>query len=252
MSKEFIKRPKNRDFIVVPSIIFEDARLSIGAKGLYAQLYYSTNISSLEEITDYTTSSKEELDAWFDELTSVGYILIKDKQAEFVIKPQGAKTVAKKLDQDAVDNFKDAVKEEPKPLSAYDKMVGLVNSYGFDPKVENMLITYFEKWLNKRGRFAEADPLHGYVVRARIGDLVSFHLSDEDMITCIQNSIDKEWFKFVNPNDGNNNSKPNTDRSSSGQFDKTTLVSGSYTAEDIAKIKEQAAKLNENGQKGTY
>ena len=80
------------------------------------------------------------------------------------------------------------------------KMFGkkkLIDEYKLGENVTQLLKVYFEKWLNKRGRFADADELHGYVVRAKIGELVSFHLSDDDMITCIQNSIDKETLRKV-------------------------------------------------------
>ena len=133
-------------------------------------------------------------------------------------------------------------------------MISLINSYNFDSKIENLLITYFENWMNKRGRFAEAEQLHGYVVRAKINELVSFHMSDDDMITCIQNSIDKEWFKFVDQRAGNQ-SKVSTEkinRSSSITFDRTLITSGSYTEDDIESIKRKAQQLDEEGKKGTY
>ena len=61
--KDFIKKPKYRDFMVIPALIFDDERLSIGAKGLYAQLYYSSSsISSLDELTDVSNSSFVEVD----------------------------------------------------------------------------------------------------------------------------------------------------------------------------------------------
>lgn len=254
-NKDFIKKPRNRDFMVLPALIFNDERLSIGAKGLYAQLYYSSSsISSLDELTEWSTSSKEELNLFFDELVNVGYISINKKgEASFVIKTQTEKTVAKKVDKEVVDEFKTKVQEQPKVLNAYEKMIGLINSYKFDSKVTNMLITYFENWLNQKGRFAEADPLHGYVVRNRINTLVGFHMSDEDMITCIQNSIDKEWFVFVDHRLSNNSqTNKKIDRSSKAQFDKTALTSGSFTDDDIKLIKEKAAALDAEGKKGTY
>lgn len=255
--KDFIKKPKYRDFMVLPALIFDDERLSIGAKGLYAQLYYSSSsISSLDELTNVSTSTKEELDTFFDELTKIGYISINKKgEAEFVIKTQNEKTVAKKLDQETVEEFKNTVKEQPKVLNAYEKMIGLINSYNFDSKVTNLLITYFENWMNRKGRFAEADPIHGYVVRSKINTLVSFHMSDEDMITCIQNSIDKEWFVFVDHrlnNTSQTKSKEKINTSSIAQFDKTALTSGSFTDDDIRSIKERAEALDAEGKKGTY
>ena len=253
--KDFVKKPKNRDFMVLPALIFEDERLSIGAKGLYAQLYYSSSsISSLEELTEVSTSTKEELDSFFDELIKIGYIVINKKgEAEFTIKTQNEKTVAKKIDEAQVEEFKNTVQEQPKILNAYEKMLGLINSYNFNEKVTNLLIQYFETWMNKRGRFAEADSLHGYVVRAKINDLVSFKMSDEDMITCIQNSIDREWFKFVDQRAGAQPKvEPKVNTSSHATFDKTMITSGSYTPNDIQKIKERAEELDKEGKKGTY
>ena len=255
--KDFVKKPKNRDFMVLPALIFEDERLSIGAKGLYAQLYYSSSsISSLEELTEVSTSTKEELDTFFDELIKIGYIVINKKgEAEFAIKTQNEKTVAKKIDEAQVEEFKNAVQEQPKVLNAYEKMVGLINSYNFNEKITNLLIQYFETWMNRRGRFADADALHGYVVRAKINDLVSFKMSDDDMITCIQNSIDREWFKFVDQRAGSQpkvEPKQRVNTSSHATFDKTMISSGSYTEEDIQKIKERAEALDAEGKKGTY
>ena len=255
--KDFVKKPKNRDFMVLPALIFEDERISIGAKGLYAQLYYSSSsISSLEELTEVSTSTKEELDTFFDELVKIGYIVINKKgEAEFAIKTQNEKTVAKKIDEDKVEEFKNTVQEQPKVLNAYEKMVGLITSYNFNEKITNLLIQYFESWMNKRGRFAEAEPIHGYIVRAKINDLVSFKMSDDDMITCIQNSIDREWFKFVDQRAGTQpkvEPKQKVNTSSHANFDKTTITSGSFTEEDIQKIKEQAEALDKEGKKGTY
>lgn len=253
--KDFIKKPKNRDFIVLPALIFDDERLSIGAKGLYAQLYYSSSsISSLEELTEVSISTKEELDTFFDELIKIGYIVINKKgEAEFAIKTQNEKTVAKKIDEAQVEEFKNSVQEQPKVLNAYEKMIGLINSYNFNEKITNLLIQYFENWMNKRGRYAEADQLHGYIVRAKINDLVSFKMSDEDMITCIQNSINREWMKFVDQRAGTQPKiGPKTNTSSIATFDKTELTNGSYTEDDIKKIKEKAEALNAAGQKGTY
>ena len=59
------------------------------------------------------------------------------------------------------------------------------------------------------------------------------------MITVIQESIDNEWFKFVNPA---NKVKNNTSNSSSN-FDKTKLKSGTYTQEEIDRILKKKAEL---------
>ena len=255
--KDFIKKPKYRDFMVIPALIFDDERLSIGAKGLYAQLYYSSSsISSLDELTNVSTSTKEELDTFFDELVKIGYIVINKKgEAEFIIKTQSEKTVAKKVDEAQVEEFKNTVQEQPKPLSAFEKLMHMIESYKFDPKVENLLKEYFTNWLNGVGRFGEGDTLHGPVARAAINTLVSFQMSDDDMIECIKTSIDKQWRKFVDQRKGSQPTAASQQRvntSSFATFDKTQLSSGSYTEDDIKKIKEKAEALDAEGKKGTY
>ena len=252
--KDFIKKPKNKDFMVIPSIIFNDERLSISAKGLYSQLYYSSSdISSLEELVDWSTSSKEDIFAWFDELTKVGYITVDNKgNASFAIKTQSEHTVSKKLDQNNVDTFKNTVQEKPEPLSAYQKMVNMINDYKFSENITKLLIEYFENRLNKRGRFEEGEPLHGYVVRAMLNDLVNFNMSDEEMAKCVKNSIDNQWYKFFDNRKNVQNEVQNSGRSSFMALDKNSISSGSYTEDDIKKIKERAKELDAEGKKGTY
>lgn len=255
--KYFIKKPKHRDFIVIPALIFDDERLSIGAKGLYAQLYYSSSsILSLDELTDVSTSTKEELDTFFDELIKIGYIVINKKgEAEFIIKTQGEKTVAKKIDEAQVEEFKNTVQKQAKPLNAFEKLMHIIESYKFDPKVENLLKEYFTNWLNGVGRFGESDTPLPHIVRASINTLVSFQMSDDDMIECIKTSIDRQWRKFVDLRKGSQPTAASQRRintSSIATFDKTQLSSGSYTEDDIKKIKEKAKALDAEGKKGTY
>lgn len=245
VAKGFIKLPKDRGFITVPSIIFEDDRVSLGAKGLYVQLYNSNaEIKSLEDLTTITTSTKEEIDAWFLELNKIGYISInKDGSCSMNIKTQMEKTVARKLDEEAVKEFSNKVVEQPKPLNKFEKLMKMIESYKFDVKVENLLKEYFTNWMNRVGRYGEGDDLHGPVARANINTLVSFHMSDADMITCIQQSIDMQWRKFV---DHRLSKRP------SKTFDKTILTSGSYTEEEAKQIKEKARLLEAEGKKGLF
>lgn len=240
----FIKVPSHRGFITIPATIFDDERVSLGAKGLYAQLFYSNKeIKSLEDLVDITSSTKDEIDNWFIELNKIGYLTTtKNGGCVMNIKTQGEKTVKRKLDVEAVEEFTDKVIEPPKPMSAYEKLTKMIESYKFDPKVEQLLKEYFTNWLNKVGRYAEGDDLHGYVARSAINTLVSFHMSDDDMITCIKTSIDKQWRKFVD----------HRKSTSFKPFDKATITSGSYTEEDIAKIRERAAALEAEGLKGTF
>ena len=356
-NKGFIKIPIDK-FDAIPSYIFGDERLSIGAKGLYVQMYlYNSCILSVEELLDFTTTKKEDIDNYIHELLSFGYLSFDDKDnwslniIPIIIKTTNMKKVDTKIknsenkieqlnksinsinerknkkittfnelltkngisttfddikDKDDWDisfttlkiyerlknlyndinlldskieeltnqlneaniiskswidektrlteERKELVKEKvqdfietekPKPLSIYDKIVGLITQkYDFSDNVDQMLITYFEKRLSKKGRFADAEDLHSGTVRAMLAELLSFHMSDEDMITCIQTSIDKEWFKFVDHRLSSTTTfKP---------FDKSTITSGSYTEEDIRQIKERAAALEAEGKKGTF
>ena len=140
-------------------------------------------------------------------------------------------------------------------LSGYEKMIRIINSYELAPSVTNLLIVYFEKWLNRKGRYEDADQLHGNKVRQLIGELISFHLSEDDEITCIQNSIDHEYYKFFIPNNGTslcNNPAVNTSKSSFIQFDKNSVVSGSFTQDDINLIKSNALQNENEGKKSIY
>lgn len=235
----FVKIPTMRKYMTIPSNIFDDNRLSIGAKGLYVQLIYSNdNINSLHEIEEYSSSNKAELDKLFNELAEFGYVVVKNKSCNIIAKPQMKETIDKKINREEVKEYTEITKDKPK--SAYEKMVSIIRSYDLPKNVKNLLIVYFTNWLNKKGRYEEADTLHSTKVRMLIGDLISFHLGEDDMITCVQSAIDHEYFKFIIPNKKFN------------QFDKSTITSGSYTAEDIKKIKEKAAMMNAEGKKGLF
>lgn len=253
MARGFIKLPSDKGYLTLPSQIFEDSRVSIGAKGLYAQLYYSNKtISSIQDLVEVTSSTKEELDTWLNELSEIGYFVMnKDGTGRLVAKTQGEKTVAKKLDKDAIEEFANKTVEKPKPMSAFEKLMGMIESYHFNEKVESLLKEYFINWLNGVGRYGEGDALHGPVARSCINTLVSFNMSDEDMITCIKKSIDMQWRKFVD----HRLSSPTTVTAPATpfkKFDKSTLTSGSYTEEDIEDIKRRAAEYEANGKKGLF
>ncbi len=236
----FLKVQGIRKQLTIPTDILNDNRLSVGAKGLYVQLIYSNDsICSLEDLTKLTTNSEDELKEYFKELTTIGYVEITNKQAKL-------KHTAPK----AVENVEEKVKEaeeyaettQPPKLNVYDKIKLIIDSYDLSQNVKNILLVYFEARLNKKGRFAASDDLHANQVRAMIGELVSFHISDEDQITCIQNAIDKQWFKFVKP-------EP---QASKPKFDKSNLQSGSYTLDDIAQIKKRAEALEASGEQGVF
>ena len=233
-----------RKMFTMPVDVLNDNRLSIGAKGLYTQILYSNDdICSLEDLTKLSTTPIEELKTYFEELTTVGYIEMNNKQAK--LKNTAPKTV---------ENVEEKVKEakeyaettQAPKLSIYDKIKMIIESYtDLSTSVQNLLLVYFTKRLNKEGRFATSDDLHANQVRAMIGELVSFHLSEEDELKCIQQSIDKQWFKFV-PN------IPVTTDNKAPRFDKSKLVSGSYTLDDIAEIKKKAEALEASGEQGVF
>lgn len=241
----FLHTASLRGYTTIPSTILDDNRISIGAKGLYIQLFYSNkSISSLEDVTKLTTSTKEELDNWFKELANVGYIIVKNNRCDLVAKTQGEKTVAKKLDEEAVEAYTETVTEK-KP-NAYEIMIKIINSYDLPNNVKQLLTTYFENWLNRKGRYVDADQLHGNKVRLLIGELISFHVSEKTMISIVQNSIDHEYFKFFVPE------QPTNTTTKVSQFDKSNITSGSFTQDDIKAIRERAAAMEADGKKGTF
>ena len=242
----FAKIPTNRG-LTIPTEILEDERISMGAKGLYIQILFSNqNIKSMEELTEYSCSTKEEINALFSELVTKGFVIIdKNNNIELVRKPKSDKVVAKTLDEEKIKEATEVVKEPEKVPNAYEKMINMINNFELATNVKQILITYFEKWLNKKGRYATADDLHGATVRRLINELISFHISDDDMIQTVQQSIDKEWFKFVPVA----STKPQATSSTpaSNSFDIANIKSGTFTKEDIEEIKRRA---NEMG--GTY
>lgn len=232
-----------RKIISIPSYILDDNRISLGAKGLFIQLFYSNdNICSLKELRELTSNTEEELNCYFNELASAGYVVISDKKCELKHKAVSERK-AKETTEEAVTQYANST--QPKKKSAYEYIQDVVNSYDLPINVKQLLITYFATWLSKKGRFAEADSLHKNRVMQIIGEFISYHLSEPDMITCIQQSIDKGWYKLVSPNNISNSSNFN-------QFDKTTLVSGSYTKEDIEDIKRRAEEIENSGEKGIF
>lgn len=248
----FLKTQGIRKMFTMPVDVLNDNRLSIGAKGLYTQLLYSNDdICSLEDLAKLTSTSEEELKTYFTELTTVGYVEITNKQAKL-------KNTAPKSVDDVEEKVKEAAEyaetvQAPK-LNIFDKIKLIIDSYNesddvkITPAVKNLLLVYFEQRLNRVGRFAEAGELHANQVRAMIGELISFHLSEEQELECIQLAIDKQWFKFVKPS-----VTPSATTSKlKSTFDKSQLQSGNYTLDDIAEIKKRAEALEASGEQGVF
>jgi hypothetical protein len=233
-----------RKTVTLPAYVFDDERLSIGAKGLFVQLYYSNDsICALKDLCSVTKTTEEELKVYFNELAENGYVVITDKKCELKHKAVSERK-AKETTTEEVEKYAETT--QPKKKSAYEFIVDIINSYDLPNNVKNLLITYFTNWLGKKGRFAEADDLHKNRVMQIIGEFISYHLSEPDMIDCVQQSIDRGWYKLVPPKKDNNSS------TQINSFDKTTLTSGSYTKADIEEIKRKAEELEKNGEKGTF
>lgn len=227
---------KSRKVIYVPTDIIDDPNVSMGAKGLFVMLLHKNdNICKLEDLAVFVNSTEEEIMSYFEELTNNGYITKKKNKMELQMKAVSDKSTKKATTEEAVEYAKT---EQPKPKNGYEAMIEIIDSYDIPQNVKQLLIVYFDKWINRKGRFAEADKLNRNLVRTKIGELVSLHLSDDDMITCVQKSIDMEWYKFVNPNKVIGDSKPKN------QFDTTNVQSGSYSDEEREEILKRLADFN--------
>ena len=148
--------------------------------------------------------------------------------------------------------------DEPKPeipiAEVLKKITGIVTvkyKDDFPQSVQNKLIEYYTKWLNKEGRFEEAETLHGPKVHSMLIELRSFKMTEQEMLDCVQNSMDKEYFKFID-NRQKNTTTTNTAKSAFKPFDKANITSGSYTTDDIEQIKARAKALESDGKKGIF
>ena len=244
-TKQFANLQGIKKMITVPSYVFDDERVSLGAKGLYVQIIYSNNNASiLKDFTQFANVGEKELESYFNELAEYGYVEFKDSQTCKVL----SQPPKSKVDKQNVENAKEYAKTEAPPqLNIYEKMEGIVNGFDLPVNTKQALIVYFTKRLNKQGRFANAPALHKYLVQSLVSDLVSFHLNEEDQIACVQLSTDKEWFKFFRPSGAQTVNTP-TPAPRRTSFDTTAeTISGSYTEEDIKALKERAKALEQGG-----
>lgn len=232
--------------VSVPIDILDDPNVSLNAKGLYVLLSHRTDtIEKLEDLTIFTNNTKEELVSCFEELTENGYLVKKRSGFELQIKSTiKSKRTTKEEATEFAENATKVV-----PLNKYQKLMKLIERYQtnnqFSPNLTSLLKVYFEKWLNKKDRFANADDLHGQTVQAKIGNLISLHITDDLMIKSVQNSIDHGWFDFYNPNKVDDGFVQNTVQSRN--FNPTGIVSGTYTKKDIENIKKRAEELGDKG-----
>ena len=246
----FLHTTKIRKSLTIQSNFLDDPNLSLAAKGLYVQLYYSNDrITALNGLLDLVNSSEEDLKKAFDELADCGYIEISEKRCDLL--PKANTKASKKPTAEEVTKYAEST--QPKTLNKYEKLQKLIESYsanGFSENLISVLKVYFENWMNKKGPFVESSDLHGNVVKARIGDLIGFHLSDDEMIDVVQTSNAKVWHVFVKPTTSTTNSTE--DKKSVSNFDKSSLTSGDYTEEDMNNIKKLQEELKANGEKGYF
>ena len=95
----FVHTSGFRKTLTIPTYILDDERVSIGAKGLFIQLFYSNdNICALNDLCKVTSSTEEELKKYFNELAETGYIMVSDKRCDLRHKAASEKMVAKKTD----------------------------------------------------------------------------------------------------------------------------------------------------------
>ena len=98
---------------------------STGKKGLHHMVYEIVDNSVDEHLAGFCATI----------IVSIN----KDGSCSMNIKTQMEKTVARKLDEEAVKEFSNKVVEQPKPLNKFEKLMKMIESYKFDVKVENLL-----------------------------------------------------------------------------------------------------------------
>lgn len=230
-----IKADKLKSIISLPAYILNDGRISLSAKGLYMQIYHSRDsILSIADIEKFTSSSIDEITNYINELVDSGYIT-KDKKDTFVLNNQAKKVI----NADIKTELKDKTVAPIVKKNALEFITDTINAETEIPyeETKNLLIDYFVKWLHGEGRFS-AQQLHKNMVIGKIKSFVEIcktnKLNQAEMEKCIQQSIDRQWFVFVYP------------LVNKSKFDKSALVSGSYTMEEKAEIKRKAEERLKN------
>lgn len=243
-----------------PTSILEDPNVSVGAKGLYFLLYHANSkICALADLHgEWTTTSKEDLDKLYQELVDAGYVSVnRDKNGKITSvklvktasKPTPKKEETKKKQEEELQAVTEQVNvvAEKKVENAYTKLSDRIEKWNLPQNVKNLLYNYFLMWLKKEGRFAEANTIRPSIVDHLIGELIAMHLDEDGMLYVIQQSIDRQWFKFVEPKG------PIVKRTVGGKqagFQADGIVSASYTSEEIAKIRQMQQELANNSTEG--
>ena len=244
----FCTIPKTVKMMSICSIFLENVDISLGAKGLYAMLFYmNKNISSLDDIVEYSNTSKEDTIKYYDELVNAGFIVISNTRNGMKVELKREPARLKQIEEskELSEESKELVNEE-KTTSKYEKIEKIIKAYDLPDNVKNLLVSYFEKWLNKRDSFEKAPELHSYIVMEVINKFIALELSEADMIKSIRKSTEKGWHNFYNPNEGR------MSNSTTSMFDKNSLESGTWTLEDREKARKRAEELQNSGAKGYF
>lgn len=220
-----------RNMQVFPIDILEDNNVSMSAKGFYLSLYYLTNskyankICSLDDIAAFTNNSKDDLVIYYNELIDKGYIK-QTKNKTTLLK----KSNKKELTEEEKTQAQEMVNvEKPKPLNKYEKVTYIIdNEFELPLNVKAKLKEYYTAWLNGTGNFANQE-LHAYIVRSGIGSLVEMHLTEDEMIDSITHSLHTQSRYFYPPKKTKGTNSVET----------TTVVSNSYTPEELQQLKEK-------------
>lgn len=240
MSGGLIHTTKMVNILSMPAYIFSDNSISLASKGIFAQIFYSKdNILSISDIANYTSDTEDIIINCINELVDHGYIN-KNAKGEFVIKN---KVSTSKSKNENIEELKTSIKETTVAPNVkknkFEFVKDKVNECDLPDTVKTLLIDYFYKWLKGEDRF-EGQVLHKNMVDGRINSFLdiknTYSLTQSEMEQCVKQSIDNHWFKFIWPLVKRSN-----------QFDKSTLVSGSYTQNEIEEIKRKAKqRLEEN------
>lgn len=170
------KLPKTILYTTIPKNFLEDTNLSVTAKGLLASLYHTGDITFLKEDKDY-------LRPYVKELIANGYCKVVDNDIHILLKP---KTRMIK-ESDSFDM------EKPKRQTLYDFMLELIQDFNEEEK--EMFIRYFNIRVKApKGTRFENKPLHKFELISLVDSL---KLMKGNKVIIIKNSIDKQYFKFV-------------------------------------------------------
>ena len=219
------------NILSMPAYIFNDTRISLAAKGIFAQIFYSKdNILSLSDIAKYTSDDGDTIEKCINELIDYGYI-DKSTKGEFSLKNKASISKIRNIEEIKSD-IKETTVEPVVKKNKFEFIQDRVNATDLPSSVKHLLVDYFCRWLNGEDRFAN-QTLHKNMVDSRINGFIdvknTYSLTQKEMEQCVQQSIDNHWFKFFWPL-----------ANKSTQFDKNVLVSGSYTKDEIEEIKRKA------------